>query len=62
MKTMILTLAVSILLTGCTITPFVRDVQKHDDGKVAIERCDLTVYLAVYGLIAKATDCHTETL
>jgi hypothetical protein len=50
------------VLTGCTITPYVKDVHKKADGTVAVERCGLTVYLAFYGLIAKPTDCREETL
>jgi PBP1b-binding outer membrane lipoprotein LpoB len=59
---LITVLLAALLLSGCTVSSYVKDVRKNQDGSLSIERCDLTVYLAFYGLIAKPTDCKISTI
>lgn len=59
---LILGLLLSGLTTGCTVYHGgVRDVTLMKDGSVQLERCDLKVYLALYGIVATDSDCTTET-
>lgn len=50
------------LLSGCTVYHGgVKDVTLLKDGGVALEKCDLKVYLAFYGLVTSEDNCRTET-
>ena len=53
---------VCLFLTGCTISAgVVKDVRPAHDGQpMMIDRCDLVVYLAFYGLVTAERNCRTE--
>lgn len=58
-------LLLALTLSGCTVYHGgVKDVNLHlKDGKpihLAVEKCDLKVYLALYGVISSEENCKTE--
>jgi hypothetical protein len=55
-------LGLLVLLSSCTVYHGgVKDVTLLKDGGVALEKCDLKVYLAFYGLVTSEDNCRTET-
>jgi hypothetical protein len=51
-----------VFISGCTVYHGgVKDVTMLKDGGMALEKCDLTVYLAFYGLVTSEDNCRTET-
>ena len=56
-----LTLFVAALLSGCTVYHGgVKDVTPLKGGGLSMEKCDLKVYFAFYGLVAAEENCKTE--
>lgn len=59
---MYLALILALALSGCTVYHGgVKDVTPLKDGGVSIDRCDLKVYFAFYGVVASEENCTTET-
>lgn len=49
------------LLSACSVVEgMVKDVQPNKDGSVTLQKCDLKVYFALYGLIAAEKECREE--
>lgn len=59
-------LLLSVLLTGCTVYHGgVKEVDLAIDstaktGTLVVQKCDLKVYLALYGLVAAEENCRTD--
>lgn len=60
MKT-ILVLLTGFMLLGCTVFRGVTDVKQTQD-ELTVEKCDLTVYLALYGLVTSTDNCRREVM
>jgi hypothetical protein len=59
--TLSLALILSTVLSGCTVYHGgVKDVTLAKDGSLHLEKCDLTVYFAFYGLVTQEDNCKTE--
>lgn len=55
-------LMLSLSLSGCTVYHGgVKDVTPLKDGSLSVDKCDLKVYFAFYGLVASEENCTTET-
>ena len=55
-------LFLSGLASGCTVYHGgVKNVTPLKDGSLSVDKCDLKVYFAFYGLVASEENCTTET-
>jgi uncharacterized protein YceK len=63
MKTIMLLIAVCVF-SGCTVATHVKDIRTVNrvDEPIRLEqqKCELKVYLAIYGLISSDSDCKWE--
>lgn len=50
-------IAAALALSGCTVYRGVTDVRTNGGG-VEVQKCDLKVYFALYGLAATQTNCE----
>lgn len=48
----------ALTLGGCTVYRGVTDVRPSPRG-IEVQKCDLKVYLALYGLAASQTNCES---
>lgn len=52
----------ALLLSGCTVYHGgVKNVTPLKDGSLSVDKCDLKVYFAFYGVVTSEENCTTET-
>lgn len=58
MRKLIPVMVLVLALGGCTVYRGVTDVRTNGGG-IEVQKCDLKVYFALYGLAASQTNCES---